>query len=258
MNWAIISGGAYDYAANSRGLTFGLVGEYYVADWVVRAARLALPYSPNTLPLDYGLRQDYGDQIELTRSHTFFDRPGKLRALVFRNTGLMGNYPEAVAVGDQTNTIPNILNVRHAGQSKWGYLLNAEQAISSDVGAFARWSWNNGQAESISYDICKSLSGGFVVNGTAWSRPHDSFGLAFAINGLSAAEIAYLQRSGVTMMIGDGALSYRSEQIVEAYYALNVYRGSDLSVDYQRIANPGYNASRGPVNFIGVRVHVEM
>ncbi len=258
MNWAIISGGAYDYAANSRGLSFGLVGEYYTADWVLRAGRLALPYSPNTLPLNHSLRQDYGDQIELTHSHTLLDQPGKLRALVFRNTGVMANYQEAVALGNQGNTVPNIFSVRHPGQRKRGYLLNAEQAITGDIGAFARWSWNSGQAESISYDIGRSLSGGVIVNGNRWSRPRDSFGVAFAVNGLSAAEIAYLQRGGVTMMIGDGALSYRPEQIMETFYALSVYRGFQFSADYQRIANPGYNAARGPVNFFGIRVHMEM
>lgn len=258
MNWAIVSAGAYDYAANSRGLTFGLVGEYFAEGWVIRAARLALPYSPNTLELDYNLRQDYGHQFELTHSHAVFGQPGKLRALMFRNTGLMASYQVATALGAQTNTTPNILNVRQGSETKWGYVLNAEQAISANLGAFARWSWNSGQVESISYDICKSLSGGAVLKGTKWSRPQDAFGLAFAINGLSASEIGYLRRGGVTMMTGDGALSYGPEKIVEIFYDLTVYRAFHLAADYQRIANPGYNAARGPVNFIGVRAHIEM
>jgi len=31
-----------------------------------------------------------------------------------------------------------------------------------------------------------------------------------------------------------------------------------VSVDYQHITNPGYNAVRGPVDIYGVRVHVEL
>ena len=30
-----------------------------------------------------------------------------------------------------------------------------------------------------------------------------------------------------------------------------------LSFDYQRVANPAYNADRGPVSLYGVRVHLE-
>jgi high affinity Mn2+ porin len=30
-----------------------------------------------------------------------------------------------------------------------------------------------------------------------------------------------------------------------------------MTLDYQRIANPGYNADRGPVNVYGVRVYFE-
>ncbi len=31
-----------------------------------------------------------------------------------------------------------------------------------------------------------------------------------------------------------------------------------LSLDYQYIRNPGYNADRGPANFFGLRAHVEL
>ena len=31
-----------------------------------------------------------------------------------------------------------------------------------------------------------------------------------------------------------------------------------ISADYQRIANPAYNSARGPVNFFGLRAHIEM
>ena len=50
---------------------------------------------------------------------------------------------------------------------------------------------------------------------------------------------------------------YDPEKIVEAYYAMNVAKGLVVSVDYQRIWNPGYNVDRGPASFYALRAHFE-
>ena len=170
----------------------------------------------------------------------------------------MANYQNAINLASKTNTIPSIYNARQANQTAWGYGLNAEQAITKDIGIFGRWSWNNGQTETQTYDISKSLSGGLSITGSAWNRKEDTFGLAFAVNGISASEINYLQLKGSTMFIGDGALQYKPEQILETFYSFNIYKGVYLSADYQRIANPAYNAARGPVNFFSLRAHIEL
>ena len=82
---------------------------------------------------------------------------------------------------------PNILTARNGYQTKWGYSLNVEQAISDSVGLFGRWSWNNGNTETQAFtDISRSLSGGASVNGTYWGREKDTYGLAFALNGISS------------------------------------------------------------------------
>jgi len=44
---------------------------------------------------------------------------------------------------------------------------------------------------------------------------------------------------------------------VELYYRCALARALWATLDAQRIANPGYNADRGPVNIVGVRVHAE-
>jgi hypothetical protein len=48
-----------------------------------------------------------------------------------------------------------------------------------------------------------------------------------------------------------------SEQIVESYYDLAVYRRAHLTLEYQWVNHPGYNLDRGPVSIIAVRVHVQ-
>ena len=258
QNFALFSMGAYGYGADTKGFTYGAVVEWYQDDWIVKAARFAMPTVPNTAELDYSLSKDYGNQIELTHEHTLWGQAGAVRALLYQQHAYMANYQDAIALGQQTFSTPNIINARQAGQNSWGYGVNAEQAINDDIGLFARWSWNPGQTETQTLDISRSLSGGVSIKGSGWNRPHDTVGFGYAINGISASEINYLQLGGMTAFIGDGALSYKNEQVAETYYSAQVYKNTYLSLDYQRIANPAYNSARGPVNFFGVRAHIDI
>ena len=59
------------------------------------------------------------------------------------------------------------------------------------------------------------------------------------------------------LLIGDGRLNYRPEQILEAYYAYAIDKNFTVTADYQLIANPAYNADRGPVSIFSGRLHGE-
>jgi carbohydrate-selective porin OprB len=96
------------------------------------------------------------------------------------------------------------------------------------------------------------------LTSVAHSRPSDTVGLGFALNGLAQSQITYLQQGGISPFIGDGKLNYKKEQIFESYYSAKIYKDLVLTVDFQRIANPAYNASRGPVNILGIRAHIEI
>lgn len=157
-----------------------------------------------------------------------------------------------------SNSIADITSVRQSAQRTWGYGFNLEQAVSEDIGLFARWSWHPGNYETQTVDISRSLSGGVSIKGTNWSRPSDTVGLGFALNGLAQSQITYLQQGGISPFIGDGKLNYKKEQIFESYYSAKIYKDLVLTVDFQRIANPAYNASRGPVNILGIRAHIEI
>ena len=141
---------------------------------------------------------------------------------------------------------------------KYGFYVNVEQAISKDVGVFARASWNDGKNEILSFtDIDRSLSGGVSVMGSSWGRPNDKVGLGGAINGLSGPHRDFLAAGGLGLLIGDGALNYREEKILETFYAYNVNKWTTVTFDYQFIANPAHNADRGPVSIFAARVHAE-
>ena len=183
-----------------------------------------------------------------------------MRVLFFQNRGILATFNDAVNQAQQTGVYPpNILTSRNGYQNKWGYVINAEQAVLDDIGLFARWSWNNGQSETEAFtDISRSLSAGASIKGSFWSRPDDTYGLAFSVNGISSSQINYLSQGGSTMFIGDGKISYQGERILETYYSVNLFKGAYLSADYQYIRNPAYNSDRGPVSFFGLRAHFEL
>jgi len=123
---------------------------------------------------------------------------------------------------------------------------------------FGRWSWNDGKNEISAFtDIDASLSLGTSIKGTRWGRPDDRIGLAGAINMLSRDHRDYIAAGGLGILIGDGRLNYRPEQILETFYAMNVVSGVILTFDYQFMVNPAYNADRGPISFFSARLHGE-
>ena len=144
-------------------------------------------------------------------------------------------------------------------QSKLGLGMAVDQALSRDAIAFLRGSFNDGRTETYSFtEIDRSLVVGATMSGPLWRRPGDRVGAAWIINGLSAPHRDYLAAGGHGFFIGDGQLNYRPEQIVEIYYAAVTFPGLWLTADYQHVANPAYNADRGPADIFGVRLHLEM
>ena len=93
------------------------------------------------------------------------------------------------------------------------------------------------------------------MKGGTFGRAADTLGVAYVRNALSAAHRDYLAAGGLGFFLGDGALRYRPENILEAYYSLNVAKDMSFSADFQRISNPGYNADRGPATVISARLH---
>ena len=252
LNWSLMTHGAYDYAADARGYSWGLALEYFHDPWAFRAGRFIQPKEPNQLPLDSRILKHYGDQIEIEHAHTVGGKPGKLRLLAFRNRARMARYQDALDLAAQTGGTPDIDAVRTGEQVKRGFGINFEQAISSDVGVFGRASWADGRTETYAFtEIDGSVSGGLSFKG----RAQDTFGIAFVRNRLSAEHRNYLAAGGLGFFIGDGRLNYRPEAVVEAFYSLSVLKNARVSFDLQRIGNPAYNADRGPVTVVSARMH---
>jgi len=256
LNWSLMTHGAYDYAADARGYSWGFALEYFHDASTLRAGRFIQPKEPNQLALDPRIFRHYGDQIEIERAYTLAEQPGKLRFLVFRNVARMARYQDALDLAAQTGGAPDINAVRTVERVKRGFGFNFEQEISSSVGLFGRASRADGQTETYAFtEIDRSLSGGVSVKGGAFGRAADSLGIAYVRNALSTAHREYLAAGGLGFFLGDGALNYRPENILEAYYSLNVAKDTLFSADFQRISNPGYNADRGPASVVSARLH---
>lgn len=261
MNWGFLTHGAFDFAADSRGYSWGAAIEYYRDDWVLRAGRFAMPKESNGLALDFALLKRYGDQIELEKAYALAGQPGKLRLLAYRNVAAMASFSESMAIALASSASPDLTTSRQL-RSKRGWGINLEQALTASVGVFARLGRHDGAAETFAFaEIDQSASVGTVVNGALWGRAADALGLAQARHGLSKPHRDFLAAGGYGFFVGDGRLAYGEERITETYYriglALPRTKGATLTLGLQHIRNPGYNADRGPVKVASVRLHTE-
>src|SRR5258707_13698396 len=178
LNWSLMTHGAYDFAADARGYSWGLALEYFHDDWRLRAGRFIQPKEPNQLALDPRIFKHYGDQIEIERAYALTERPGKGRFLAFRSVARMARYQDALDLAAQAGGPPGTNAMPTGDGVKRGFGINFEQEISSSVGLFGRASWADGQTETYAFtEIDRSLSGGVSVKGATFGRPQDTLGI---------------------------------------------------------------------------------
>ena len=260
LNWSLMSAGAWDYAANTRGYTVGGVLEYVTPAFALRLGSTLMPTTANGPLLDFDYGTAHAETAELTKSYRLGPRQGTVRALGFRNVAAMATYRSTVALAQRTGERPDTENVQRPGHTKLGFGLNAEQKLTPNVGLLARLSYNDGRNKTWAFtEIDRSASLGAVSTGARWQRPDDRLGAAVVVNGLSDEHRAYLAAGGYGFIIGDGALNYGPEQIAKIYYSRSLPRyHAAISPDYQLVVNPAYNRDRrGPVHVVAVCLHVE-
>ncbi len=261
MNWSLINNGAYDYAADTRGYTNGAALEWVTPKFAVRIGRFAMPLTANGPDLAENISKTYGDQVEI-EVHPHFSAKldsAVVRALAYRNVADMGSYRLTLAMAGPQ--LPDITRSRQPGRVKYGFGLNMEQALGDggDTGIFSRIGWNDGATETYAYtEVDRTFCLGAQFSGARWKHRQDKAAIALVQNDLSAAHRDYIAAGGLGFLLGDGRLNYAPERIIEAYWAHQVTRTLAYTLDWQTIANPGYNADRGPLSVLSFRVHLEM
>ena len=256
LNWSIIDAGAFDYAADAWGFTYGAAAEWTQDAWTLRGGVFQLSKVPNGKIVNVDFSQ-YMLVTELEQRYQMRGHPGKAKLLAFVNRGRMGAYRDALQLAQLAGDTPDTGLVRRFA-SRPGVTINLEQELAPDLGMFLRASLNNGTKEAYEFtEINRSISGGLSLKGGRWGRDDDTFGLAGVVNGLSSDARRYFANGGIGILIGDGGQTYGAEKVLETYYSMRVNRHVTLAVNYQHVNNPAYNRDRGPVSIFGVRAHAE-
>ncbi len=261
MNWSLIDSGAFDYAADSWGFTYGASVEWQQNWWTLRGGLFDLSATPNSEHLDLQPGQQFEIVIEAEARPTVFGHEGKLKLLLYMNRGLMvrlSNFTQAVAA---TGVVPSMASLRHLN-NRPGAALNLEQPLTDDLGIFARLSVANGHYEAFDFtDIDQSAAIGLSLKGTRWNRSDDVVGAAFVVNEASRDRLDFFRAGGLGILVGDGAgqpARAGPEQIFETYYDVAVTKWLNVTADYQLVNHPAYNVGRGPIHVFGFRLHAQI
>jgi high affinity Mn2+ porin len=255
MNWGLMSNGAWDYPANTRGYVPSIVLEYVTPKNEVRFGLSLLPEEANGLDMNWNISKSNSVTLEYTRNYTLSGKKGAIRFLTFLTNGKMGEYRQSIVLNP---TAPVIEDVQQYGNKKYGFAINAEQQLNNYLGAFFRASWNDGHTQTWAFtEIDHSISLGLSANGSKWNRDNDTAGLANVTSGISGGHKEYLGAGGYGFMLGDGKINYALENVTEFYYSAELTKNQIyLTGGYQFIINPGYNSDRkGPVNVFSLRLH---
>ena len=258
MSWGLVNTGSWDFAADTRGYTWGLTVAYEGGPVAVRAGTYAMPETANGATYDHHFSKAHGDNLEVEWD---FDpeRQGAVRLLGYVNHANMGSYEESLALSASTGSAPDLKETRQEGRTKYGFSLNAQRLVAKDLGAFVRLGWNDGKTETFAFtEIDRNAVLGLSQGGAPWKRPDDHVILAVAVDALSDPHRRYLEAGGLGFQLGDGRLSYGLETVVELDYAAQVTPGVSIGLDGQFVLNPGYNRDRGPITIWGIRLHVHL
>jgi high affinity Mn2+ porin len=261
LNWSLINTGTFDYAGDAWGYTYGAAAEWYQGRWTLRAGVFDLSVTPagGDSPRAYGLdptSQQFQMLAEIEERHELWGQPGKIKLTGFLSRGSAGKYSDAIALAQATGQPADITAVR-SYTSRPGVSVNLEQQVTDALGVFARAGWADGEVEAWDFtDIDRTVSAGVSLSGKWWGRPDDTIGIAGVINGISSEHVAFLNAGGIGILVGDGQLPHPGlEKIFEAYYSYALTTSTRVSLDYQLVSNPAYNADRGPVNAFATRLH---
>lgn len=264
FNWSLWANGAWDYPANTRGYTYGIVAELIKPKWSLRFSSVAVPRLANFHLMEYRFNGAHSETLEFERKFSINNKPGAVRLIVSSSHTQAPSYEsgiKAISSGNQylLDVIQGDKEHKQYGGHKYALGLNIEQQISENAGIFSRIGWNDGKYATWAFtEIDHTASAGLNLKGKLWKRANDVFGLAGVLNGISINHRDFLKAGGYGFIIGDGKLAYGNEGIIEAFYNAKLSKILWVTLDYQFVCNPAYNKDRGPVNVIGIRGHVEL
>jgi high affinity Mn2+ porin len=273
----------WDYPADTIGFTTGFAIDLNQPNWALRFGWFQLPGLPNGFTADDRILmwpvepgeitsdgdfwKEWGMITELERRWKIGGHPGDIQFDAWIDHGLLADYNAATTLllrsPPPANTPQGVETTVPAAafsyRSKYGFGVNLEQEVATNVGAFARFGWQDGETAAAAFtDVDWTVQLGVSLKGAAWHRTGDTFGLLGNLAGASSDQIAFLKAGGTGILNGDGNLTYSCEKSLETYYDFALAGGCRLAFDYQFFLDPAFNSDRGPVSVFGVRLHWEM
>ena len=260
LNWSVVDAGAFDYAADAWGYTYGASIEWYQNWWALRAGLFTGSRTPNSKFLEADLGRQFQAVIEAEARYDIHGQPGKIKLLAFQTRAKLGRFSDLTTYFAANPAATNVdAEAARRLRNKYGASLNLEQQITPELGFFLRASLADGRTETYDFtDIDRSLSAGLSLSGNRWGRDDDTLGAAFVLNDISKVHKNYFANGGLGVLVGDGKLLHAGpEQILETYYSFTIKKAVNLTADYQFVNNPAYNRDRGPAHVFGGRVHAQ-
>jgi len=261
LNWSLMNAGTFDYAGDGWGFTYGAAVEWYQGRWTLRAGVFDLSATPagGVSPEAYGLDSSFKQLQyvgEIEERHDLWGQPGKVKVTGFVSEGRAGLFQDAIDLALATGQ-PADINAVRSYHARPGVSVNIEQAVTADLGVFARAGWADGTVEPWDFtDIDGTVQAGVSFSGKQWGRPDDRVGIAGVVNSIAGVHQEFLNLGGLGILVGDGQLPHPGlEKLIEAFYSYSLTSVTKFTFDYQFIDNPAYNTDRGPVNVVAGRFH---
>ena len=258
MNWAMWASAAYDFPADLPGYTRGAVVELNRKDWAIRAGLFQVPSAPNSDVLTFKT----GGTRRRIRGASFDLRAA--RQIARRRLRQQRQHRQLPASGGSRRRKSGTRHQRHRHRDSAHAASNTASTSISSSRSSTTSDCSRGQAGTTARTrSCPSPTSTAACRAACRSRA--AVGDGRTTRSASAApstacrpRIATFSPPAASgLLIGDGQLNYRTERILEAYYAYSVIKGVTMTADYQLITNPAYNADRGPVSIFSGRLHAE-
>src|SRR5450432_4568687 len=145
FNWALFASGAWDYPADTRGYTWGVLADLAVDWWSARAGFALQPKYANEAQIDWRPGKAHGLMAEFEARYNINGQHGALSTLIFLNSARMGSYQQVL---DNPAAYGNdVAATRDDGRTKYGAAISVEQEVTPTLGAFLRMSANDGANE---------------------------------------------------------------------------------------------------------------
>ena len=165
LNWSLIDAGAFDYAADAWGYSYGVAAEWTQDWWTLRAGLFDLSRVPNSTELE----TDFS-QFEVGRRGGGAPRPvrpARARSSCSASSiAAAWDYRDAVALGAGDGH-----DARHRAGAPLFFAarrrrINIEQRLTDDLGLFSRLSLNDGSKEAYEFtEINRSATLGLSLKG---------------------------------------------------------------------------------------------